>query len=69
MEPGCTAHITPDRDVRIDVGQHAQREAQQAQQEEVECDPIQLAIFSHRCAACWCWERASVLQRWARMRE
>ena len=50
VEPDCTAHVTSERDVRIELAQQAQQgqeEAQQAQQ-EVPCDPIQLAIFSHR---------------------
>ncbi len=47
VEPGCTAHITSEHDVRIEVAQQAQQGAQQAQHDVV-CDPIQLAIFSHR---------------------
>ena len=43
VEPGCTAHITERGDVRIDVPPKA---AATASAEE--CDPVQLAIFSHR---------------------
>lgn len=48
VEPGCTAHITSDSDVRVDVAQQAQQGAAGEAQQEVTCDPIQLAIFSHR---------------------
>lgn len=48
VEPGAVAHITPAGDVRIELGeQQAQRGGSTA------CDPIQLAIFSHRQA----WQR------------
>lgn len=61
VEPGCTAHITAAHDVRLELGAAAQgagagagaaaAAAQAAAQ--VECDPIQLAIFSHRCGVLW----------------
>ena len=44
VEPGCTAHITASRDVRIELGQRQQQHVSS----DTECDPIQLAIFSHR---------------------
>ncbi|KAK9839403.1 hypothetical protein WJX81_000039 [Elliptochloris bilobata] len=44
VEPACTAHVTPTGDLRVDVGAAAGG----AQQTPTECDPIQLAIFSHR---------------------
>ena len=47
IEPGCTAHVTPAGDLRVDVGSAAAP----VQQTPTECDPIQLAIFSHRCAS------------------
>ncbi len=45
VEPACTARVTPAGDLRVDVGTAAAG----AQQELTECDPIRLAIFSHRC--------------------
>lgn len=47
IEPACTAHVTPAGDLRVDVGSAAGPR----QQTPTECDPIQLAIFSHRCAS------------------
>ncbi|EFN55823.1 hypothetical protein CHLNCDRAFT_145342 [Chlorella variabilis] len=44
VEPGWTAHITASRDVRIELGQRQQQHVSS----DTECDPIQLAIFSHR---------------------
>ncbi|KAK9799317.1 hypothetical protein WJX73_000073 [Symbiochloris irregularis] len=44
LEPGCTAHITPNGDVRIDVKAADGDKDLNADT----CDPIQLAIFSHR---------------------
>ena len=52
VEPGWRAVVTGDRNVRLD--REAQEQQQQQQEQgpdegvEVECDPIQLAIFSHR---------------------
>ena len=46
IEPACTAHVTPAGDLRVDVGSAAGPR----RQTPTECDPIQLAIFSHRCA-------------------
>ena len=43
VEPGGTAHITGSHDIRIDLHQGSQ-----GQGIDTECDPIQLAIFSHR---------------------
>lgn len=43
VEPGSTAHITGSHDIRIDLHQEFQ-----GQGIDTECDPIQLAIFSHR---------------------
>eukprot|EP00983_Pelagomonas_calceolata_P050018 1141767-Pelagomonas_calceolata.AAC.5 len=54
VEPGCTAHITHAGDVRIDVGETGDQasakpnDSQGDQLGPVACDPIQLAIFSHR---------------------
>lgn len=57
VEPGCTAHITVNQDVRIELGQQqaaaaasegAAGAAPAAAAADTECDPIQLAIFSHR---------------------
>lgn len=45
VEPACTAHVTPAGDLRVDVGTAAAG----PQRTPTECDPIQLAIFSHRC--------------------
>ncbi|KAK9815723.1 hypothetical protein WJX72_008572 [[Myrmecia] bisecta] len=42
VEPQCLAHVTAGRDVRIQVG------GDRGSQIGTECDPIQLAIFSHR---------------------
>lgn len=44
VEPSCTAHITASGDVRIDVHDASNGKELSAD----ECDPIQLAIFSHR---------------------
>ena len=44
VEPECTAHVTARGDVRIDIASHAPSVATDTQR----CDPIQLAIFSHR---------------------
>lgn len=46
VEPGCTAHVTPAGDLRVEVGSASPG----PHQAPIECDPIQLAIFSHRCA-------------------
>jgi hypothetical protein len=57
IEPGWVATITADRNVRMDSSSSSSRqEQQQAEQQQqqqskvsaVECDPIQLSIFSHR---------------------
>lgn len=48
VEPRCTAHVTGGRDLRIEVGGDAGAPARA----QTECDPIQLAVFSHRCG--WC---------------
>jgi 5-oxoprolinase (ATP-hydrolysing) len=45
VEPGCTAEITAAGDVRIDVGGTSGAGVPSSL---TECDPIQLAIFSHR---------------------
>ena len=47
IEPACSAHVTPAGDLRVDVGSATGPR----QQTPTECDPIQLAIFSHRCAS------------------
>ena len=47
VEPGCTAHVTPAGDLRVEVGSASAG----PHQAPIECDPIQLAIFSHRCAS------------------
>jgi hypothetical protein len=47
VEPGCTAHVTAAGDVRIDIASAVKGAGVDA--EAVTCDPIQLAIFSHRC--------------------
>ena len=52
VEPGCTAHITPGGDVRIEID--AAKLAGRAATTEL--DPVQLAIFSHR------WGVAGVLR-------
>ncbi|KAK9917414.1 hypothetical protein WJX75_004082 [Coccomyxa subellipsoidea] len=44
VEPHCSAHITAGQDIRIQVGV----EAEGPKKSLTECDPIQLAIFSHR---------------------
>lgn len=69
IEPGWTATITAERNVRINSNQKAGQQQQQAGQQAVQqagqqqdnaavqgitCDPIQLAIFSHRCACGRC---------------
>ena len=46
VEPGCTAHITAAGDVRIDIVAAVKEQADDEQ--AATCDPIQLAIFSHR---------------------
>ena len=46
VEPACTAHITAGSNLRIDVGDAQGGGALPLDQ----ADPIQLAIFSHRCA-------------------
>lgn len=48
VEPGCTAHITAGHDVRIELTERAQQAQQGPAAAGTECDPIQLAIFSHR---------------------
>lgn len=66
IEPGWTATITAERNVRINSSQQQQQVQQQDQQQpqphqpvqqvaaavqpgrDITCDPIQLAIFSHR---------------------
>lgn len=53
VEPGCTAHVTATHDVRIELGEagaERQAGAGAAAAADTECDPIQLAIFSHRWA-------------------
>jgi 5-oxoprolinase (ATP-hydrolysing) len=45
VEPRCTAHITAGGNIRISVSD----ETAGAQQSLEKADPIQLAIFSHRC--------------------
>lgn len=46
VEPLCRASITASRDIRLDV----RREQKSKKDLLTECDPIQLAIFSHRSA-------------------
>ena len=46
VEPLCRASITANRDIRLDV----RREQKSKKDLLTECDPIQLAIFSHRSA-------------------
>ena len=41
--PKCRGQVTGNRDVRIEL------RSEQRRDELVERDPIQLAIFSHRC--------------------
>ena len=63
VEPLCRASITANRDIRLDV-----RSEQKSKKDLLtECDPIQLAIFSHRSApvagqACACRCRDSCHQ-------
>ena len=45
VEPRCVAHVTAGRDLRIELRADAGASAQA----QTECDPIQLAVFSHRC--------------------
>lgn len=45
IEPECTAHITAGRDIRVEVGDIKENLEELS---TTECDPIQLAIFSHR---------------------
>jgi len=62
VEPACTARVTPAGDLRVDVGTAAAG----TPREPTECDPIQLAIFSHRCeprAAGACERGARAAQR------
>ena len=47
VEPRCLAQITASGDVRIDVKDAVGDKGINAE----ECDPIQLAIFSHRCCS------------------
>jgi Hydantoinase/oxoprolinase C-terminal domain len=49
VEPGCTAHVTAAGDVRIDIA--AAVKDLGAEADVTTCDPIQLAIFSHRCVS------------------
>lgn len=58
VEPGATAHVTAARDVRIELGEAAAGGGGAGL--GTECDPIQLAIFSHRngqpcCTLLQCW--------------
>ena len=46
VDPLCRASITANRDIRLDV----RREQKSKKDLLTECDPIQLAIFSHRSA-------------------
>jgi 5-oxoprolinase (ATP-hydrolysing) len=48
VEPSCTAHITSTQDVRIELERRRPAAGTEEAEEAVECDPIQLAIFSHR---------------------
>lgn len=45
LEPECTAYITAGRDIRVEVGEIKENLDELS---TGECDPIQLAIFSHR---------------------
>ena len=45
VEPQCTAFITSAGDVRVELRETDADDALSTQK----CDPIQLAIFSHRC--------------------
>lgn len=49
VEPQCNGHITPGGDVRIEIQHNSPAAA--AASSSVQQDPVQLAIFSHRCAA------------------
>ena len=44
VEPKCTAYLTANLDIKVDV----QRPKIDKAQLLTECDPVQLAIFSHR---------------------
>ncbi|KAL3135323.1 hypothetical protein ABBQ32_007517 [Trebouxia sp. C0010 RCD-2024] len=44
VEPQCTAEVTANMDIKLDV----QRPATSKEDLLTECDPVQLAIFSHR---------------------
>ncbi len=44
VEPKCTALITANMDIKVDV----QRPEVKKEDLLTECDPVQLAIFSHR---------------------
>lgn len=46
VEPGCTAHITAAGDVRINIAATVKEHS--GDEQAASCDPIQLAIFSHR---------------------
>lgn len=46
VEPKCTAYLTANMDIKVDV----QRPKIDKAQLLTECDPVQLAIFSHRQA-------------------
>lgn len=50
MEPKCTACLTANMDIKVDV----QRPKIDKAKLLTECDPVQLAIFSHRqdCLLC-----------------
>ena len=48
VEPKCTAEITANMDIKVDV----QRPSTNKEDLLTECDPVQLAIFSHRSAIC-----------------
>ena len=45
IEPECTAFVTAGRDIRVEVGETRENVEELSTSE---CDPIQLAIFSHR---------------------
>lgn len=45
IEPECTAFVTAGRDIRVEVGDIKEDLEDLS---TTECDPIQLAIFSHR---------------------
>ena len=44
VEPKCTAEMTANMDIKVDV----QRPSTNKEDLLTECDPVQLAIFSHR---------------------